>query len=268
MVQAHLVAGIALGPQRLLLAARVVGDHLVGRVQNVGGGSVVLLQLDDPAVREVLLEFQYVADVRAAPAVDGLVVVAHHAQVAAPVGEQLDQHILGVVGILILVHQHITEAGAVAFQHRGMIRQQLEGLDQQIIKVQGVEGLQAGFVFHKHVVEHLAAVIPLGFGKPLVRGKQLVLRVGNLRPDLLGRQELFIYIQPFEDFLDHGALVIVIIDNKGAGIAQLFNIAAQNARAGGMKGGNPRVLRLIAYQADNTLLHFAGGLVGKGQRQN
>ena len=72
-----------LGPQGLFHAALVVGDDLIGRVEDVGGGAVVLLELDDGGVGEVLLKVEDVADVRAAPAVDALVVVAHDAEVAA-----------------------------------------------------------------------------------------------------------------------------------------------------------------------------------------
>ena len=81
VVQRDALAPVVLGPQRLLLAALVVGDDLVGGVQYVAGGAVVLLQLDGHALGEVLFEIQYVPKVRPAPAVDGLVVVAHHTQV-------------------------------------------------------------------------------------------------------------------------------------------------------------------------------------------
>ena len=59
------------------------GDDGVGGVEDVAGGAVVLLQLHDPAAGEVLVEVEDVAHVGAAPAVDGLVVVAHHADVPA-----------------------------------------------------------------------------------------------------------------------------------------------------------------------------------------
>ena len=70
-----------LRPQPLALAAAVVFDDPVGRLQNLVRGAIVLLQPHHVGPGEVLLEFQDVADVRAAPAVDALVVVAHHAQV-------------------------------------------------------------------------------------------------------------------------------------------------------------------------------------------
>ena len=42
------VAGAQLRPQRLFMQLRVVRDQPVGRLQDVGAGTVVLLELDDP----------------------------------------------------------------------------------------------------------------------------------------------------------------------------------------------------------------------------
>ena len=51
-----------------------------------------------------------------AEAVDGLIVVAHHAEIAVFLGQQLDQDILGVVRILVLVDQDVSPAFLVARQ--------------------------------------------------------------------------------------------------------------------------------------------------------
>ena len=117
-----------------------MGDDLVGRVQNIGRAAVILLQLDHRCVGKVLFKIQDIADIRAAPAIDGLIVVAHHAQVAAFTGNQAHQLILGVVGILIFIHMHILKAALIVFQHRRMLHKQLQGFDQQIVKIQRVGG--------------------------------------------------------------------------------------------------------------------------------
>ena len=62
-------------------ALRVVRDHRARGFQDILGGAVILLQTDDRGVRKVLLEIENVVDVRAAPAVDRLVFVAHHADI-------------------------------------------------------------------------------------------------------------------------------------------------------------------------------------------
>ena len=66
----------------LSLRARVARDDRVGGVEDQLRRAVVLLELDHRGVRPVALEVEDVAQVRAAPRVDRLVVVADDAQVA------------------------------------------------------------------------------------------------------------------------------------------------------------------------------------------
>ena len=171
-----------------------MGNHLIGRIQNIGRGAVILLQLNYRGIRVILFEIQDVMNICATPAVNGLIVIAHHAQVAALRRQQLHQLILGKVGILILVHHHIAETAAIAVQHRRMIRKQGQRLHQQIIEIQRILCLQPIFVFKEHIVNHLTAIVPFALLKPLVRTHQLILRIGNFRTDFLRGQELFVHV--------------------------------------------------------------------------
>ncbi len=82
-----LVVGIdPVGEQRLAEATLVVGDQMAGSAENVFGRAVVTLELDDLGAGKVLFEAQDVVDLRAAPAIDRLVVVAD----AADVDEAVD----------------------------------------------------------------------------------------------------------------------------------------------------------------------------------
>ena len=119
-----LVAARILGPQRLALAPRVARHHRAGGGEDGAGGAVVLLQADDHRVGIVALEVEDVADLGAAPAVDRLVVVADHAQVAVARGEQVGEPVLHRVGVLVLVDQHVQEAVAVAVEHVRVLLEQ------------------------------------------------------------------------------------------------------------------------------------------------
>jgi hypothetical protein len=81
----------------------------IRRVEDGAGRAVVLLEPHHAARREVLLEVEDVADVRAAPAVDRLVVVADHHQVAVRRRQQLQEPVLRAVRVLVLVDEQ--EAG-------------------------------------------------------------------------------------------------------------------------------------------------------------
>ena len=79
-IQGNRVAFVAVGPQLLAQAPGVVADQRVGRLEDGRSRAVVLLQTDHLGVRVVGLELLNVFDSRPAPAVDRLVVVAHHHQ--------------------------------------------------------------------------------------------------------------------------------------------------------------------------------------------
>ena len=267
MVQRDALAPVVLGPERLLLAPRVVGDHLVGGVQYVAGGAVVLLQLDGHALGEVLLEVQYVPKVGPAPAVDGLVVVAHHAQVVPIPRQQPHQHVLGGVGVLVFVHQYVAEFVPVVVQHRRLLGEQLQGLDQQVVEVQGVVALQRLLVEPVGLVQLVAAEVVAGFLQPFRGRQQPVLGVGDDGADLLGRVLLVAELQFLRHGLDHRHAVVLVVDGELALVAQLFDVPAQYTGAAGVEGGDPGVLRRLPRQLVHPLGHLPGGFVGEGDGQ-
>src|SRR5262249_51606212 len=67
--------------QRLAQPPLVVGDQMRGGGQNMRGRAVVALEPDDARAGKVVLEAQDVVHLGAPPAIDGLVVVAHAADV-------------------------------------------------------------------------------------------------------------------------------------------------------------------------------------------
>ena len=129
-------------PQRFSLARGVVADDTVRRVQNIGGGAVVLLQPDDLGAPEMLFKIQDILNGGAAEAVDALVVVAHHAHVLPGARQKAHQLELGHAGVLIFVHQHIAEAALVVLPHVRMLAQQLHRLVDKAVKIQRAGALQ------------------------------------------------------------------------------------------------------------------------------
>ncbi len=76
------------------------------------------------------------------------------------------------------------------------------------------------------------------------------------------------------DLLDDALLVVFVENGKGAGQAlvadfQRFDVAAQNAHAERVEGGDQRLgQRRVAQQPVHALGHLAGGLVGEGDGQD
>ena len=258
--QGHWFAVAKIAPQLLLEQLGVDGDHVVGGAQDAAGGAVVLLQRDDLQLRVVERQTLEVFDRRAAPAVDALVVVADRREHRALAHQLLEQVVLHGVGVLVLVHQHITQ-GVLPFAARlGVLGQQAQRQADQVIEIDRTVGRQALLVARHH---H--------------RRDALVLVLGGTR-GLLGVQA---HVLPQRD-RPLPALRLVGI-HRAAGIAQhaehivavedgelLFQpdpraLAAQDAHAQAVKGRDHQVLgRARADQGPGALAHFLRGLVGEG----
>ena len=211
------VAGV--GPQLLGLAALVVADHGVGGVEDGLGGAVVLLEQDRGGVGEVLLEVEDVADVGAAEGVDGLVGVADHHQLGGRdavgrllrrqrpvvvrrllhlVGAQLvDQGVLGVVGVLVLVDQHVAEPAAVGLADVGELLEQVDGHHDQVVEVEGVGLTQAALVHRVRRRHRLLEPVAGVLGR-VVGVAQLVLVVADPVEDGTGLVALGVEVEVLE----------------------------------------------------------------------
>jgi hypothetical protein len=115
-----------------------VRDHRVGGGEHGLGRAVVLLELDHLGVREVVLELEHVADVGAAEGVDRLIVIAHHRQVAVLLAQELEPAVLGAVGVLVLVDQHVPEAAAVLVAHLGEELEEVHAAEEEVVEVHRV----------------------------------------------------------------------------------------------------------------------------------
>ena len=57
-----------------------------------------------------------------------------------------DELVLDVVGVLVLVDEHVPEALAVVLEHVGVLVEQAHGVAEQVVEVHGAGPLQAGLV--------------------------------------------------------------------------------------------------------------------------
>src|SRR5438093_12139784 len=96
------------------------------RIENGLGRTIVLIEDDDPSVREVLLEIEDVADVCAAPGVDRLVRGTLNTEVAVARGAMFGQDIVEVLDLLEVLDVHAQRAAAILPQVVFMHGQPLE----------------------------------------------------------------------------------------------------------------------------------------------
>ena len=140
--------------QLLVLAVGVVRDHGVCRVEYGLRRAIVFLQLHRGRVRPVALEVEDVAYVGAAPRVDGLVVVAHHHEVAVTGGKALRDGVLRAVRVLVLVDEYVGEALLIGPRDIRKALQQKPSVVEQIVEIHGVSPYEALLVHGKHPRRH------------------------------------------------------------------------------------------------------------------
>ena len=136
VVQARLrrVAGAERAQGLLELVPHVL-HHAVRHVEYRGHGAVVALELYDAASAPALGEAHNVLELRAAPRVDALEVVADDHDVSVPGGEDVGELGLERVRVLVLVHEHVEEVLLQEGAHSLVLAQKAQAVDEQVVEV-------------------------------------------------------------------------------------------------------------------------------------
>ncbi len=119
------------------------GDQPRRRAEDVGSGAIIFFEPYDLRAGKIFLKTQDVADFRAAPAIDGLILIADDANVFVFLREQAQPQILRDVRVLIFIHQKIVKAVLVLFEDIRIFAQQSQLVQKQIAEVAGVQLAQA-----------------------------------------------------------------------------------------------------------------------------
>ena len=262
----HHVAAAVIRPEGLALAALIVLDDGVGGIQNVLGGAVVLFQSDDPGILVLLFKIQDILNVGPPETVDRLVIVAHHAEVPVSPGQQAGEEILQVVGVLILVHQHIPELFLVVVQHLRFLLQQRDGVVDDVIKVQRVG--RAEFLLIGGVDLGDPGIFPIVCGFRLLaeylRPLVAVLGGADGGENAADGKGLLVQILLLQNVLDDSLGIVGIVDGKVLVKADAVNVPPQNADAGGVEGGGPHVVGGRPQPGCQTVFQLSRRLVSKG----
>ena len=248
--------------QGLAHAALVGANDDVREVEHLGRAAIVLLEPHDVRVGKVLVEVEDVADVRPAPAVDRLIVVADDAEIAVAAREQLHELILRAVRVLVLVDEEIAELAAVLLQLTRILGEQPHRQDEQIVEVDGVgeterlaeiavdDGDGARERIHREV-------------RVLVGGDERVLRIGDRRVHAARGELLHVELVPLHDALHDGLRVVLIVDRERRRASDEVRCGAQHPRADGVERTHPHPRRCAPEEAGDAFLHLARGLVGE-----
>ncbi|GIU91467.1 MAG: hypothetical protein KatS3mg011_0373 [Acidimicrobiia bacterium] len=243
-----------------------MGDHRVGGFENGGGGTVVLLEDHDFGVGVVLLEVEDVADVGPPPPVYGLVAVTHHAQVAMSRGELLDEHVLGVVGVLVFVDQDVGETLLVVGQHVVEGAEQLDGDHQQVVEVHR-RRRQETLLVEAVDVGHLPLVEAVGLLRVGLVVDQLVLGSRDRSLHRPGREPFRIEVEVPDAAGDQTDRIGLVVDREPRPVAETVGFPSQDPHARRMEGGHPHGVDRPTHQPLHPVPHLVGCLVGEGDGQ-
>src|SRR3989344_5746792 len=204
---------VFLRPQLFVALIGVVTNHMIGGDQNVLRGTVVLLEGDHGRVRVIFLKFENVADIRLAPPIDGLVVIADDEEVTMLSRKERDEEILRVIRVLILVHEDVAEAVLIALQNIGIFREQFDGKHKEIVKVERVVFTERLFVRSIHLGDDLFK-ITTRMGDKITRTARIVLCPAD-RFLYRARRKLFrIDAEIFQCPFDYRQLIVRVKDRE------------------------------------------------------
>ena len=207
-----------------------------------------------------------ILDLGAAPAVDGLVIIADDGDGIIVVGQQPQPGILDAVGILKLVHQNVPEATLIMATQAIVVAEQLQHPQQHFVEVHQAAALAGFFVAEVDLLHGLHEQIAIGVH---VLGTQALILLAIDKPGgLTGRPALLVQPQFLDHPFDQPDLIIRIDDLEALGQARFLPVGAQQAMGNAVEGAHPHAVGGHVQQLLDAPAHFGSGLVGKGHRQN
>ena len=252
----------------------VMLDQTVSRLNDGLGRAVVLLQFEETRALKLALIVENIIDIGTTETIDTLRVITHGTNTLLLLTELHDDRHLNVIGILILIHQDIIEAGGIFVANILMFPEELIGKRQQIIEIHGIGLLAALHVSHENLtnLRHLRTLVLLEDSRIALISRsthQVVLRHRNL--GMNGSRLILLIIQPhlLHYRLDQRARVTFVINGKVVVEADMLSLRSQDSGEDAVESTHIEMLgEIISHQFSDTFLHLPCRLVGKGERHD
>ena len=182
-------------------------------------------------------------------------------------GQELQQPVLRVVGVLVLVDEDVAERVRPLLACFGKALEHVVRQHEQVVEVDRVRLEQALLVERVHVGNGLVVERLHTLGV-LTGADEAVLRVRDLRVDPTRREPFRIALELLEALLHEPDLVGLVVDREVRAVAETRRLAAKDAAAGGVEGQYPEAAGAAAEQVLEPLSHLAGSLVREGDGQD
>ena len=116
-----------LSPEIFRTAVAVVSDDFISCLKNSLSRAIIFLQKNYLSFWIIFFKVQNILHIGSPPAIDRLVSVSDHADILKAGSQELDQLVLGMVGILILVHMDILVTLLVVGQNIRILVKKAQG---------------------------------------------------------------------------------------------------------------------------------------------
>ncbi len=196
--QADFLPGFGFGKELLARAVGIPVNHRHCPIQNSLGGAVVLFQQDRARVLEIGGKALQVAVIGTPPAVDALVFIPHHIQIAVQTGQVFQDGVLGQVGVLKFVHQNVLKFVPVSIAHHRVVFQDAMRVHKHVVKVHGVIAHQHLLVTHVKAAQLFIAEV---FDGVVFRPDQFVLGRADGVQHRSRAVKLLVQVGLFDDLL-------------------------------------------------------------------
>ena len=223
------IAALVRAPEVFRAAAGVVFDEPVRGGEDLVGAAVILLEPDDLGIGEMLFELEDVRDLRAAPPVDALVVIAHHANIGRFArGEKAHQIELEAVRILELIHEHLGKPRAPFFPDGWVVVQEFHRLHKEVVEIHRVQRMEFAVVAGIDGADH--GLVILRRGPAIILGfADEVFREAGVEFFILRRHAV-------DNLFDEPELVTLVENREIVFVSELFGIGPENPHAESVEG--------------------------------
>ncbi len=269
----------------------VLGDERVRRVEDPLRGTAVFDQGHDRRLGVCLPERVEVAERRAAPGEDRLVVVADDGDVAVRLDQRAEQRELRGVGVLELVDQHVPVAALKAARGRGVLAQQSEAQRDLVAEVddpglllqRGVRGIDRGELLlrlglvgadvgvdaltHRRPERRRVRVVSLGRDVLVARAAEEIEERTHVAERIAGGS-VSAQRQVVQMLADEDDLLRAGEDAELAAASELERELAEHLVAETVEGLDAGVVQAERRVEVDALLHLRGGLLGEGDRED
>ena len=215
---------------------------------------------------EIVEEALDVFHLRAAPAVDRLIVIANDHHFAGIPGQQADPGVLDVVGILEFVHQDVGKAFTVVLQDMRFVQPQLVGAQQQLGEIYQTGAIARFLIGLVDVLPGLLDRVTEALN--MMRTQPFVFLTVDVPHRLTRRPLLLIEIHRLDQAFQQTELVFAVEDLEILRQVSVHMVRAQQAVRQAVEGANPHAALAGAHQLGDTVAHLRRRLVGERHGHN